>query len=365
MTIQGKRKKIRCNAVLLLFAFTNFILLSSCGVTLLTSCGTEEKKISKNGFYFDTIITITLYGTKDDSYIDDCFQLASEYEKKFSNTIGDSEISKINNAGGSFVTVSDDTIRLVKSAIKYGKISNGKFDVTIGGLSSLWNFSEIAENLKTDDNEAEASVLPGDRQVQEELSHVDYRNIEIKGNQIRLKDPKAQLDVGGIAKGFIADQMRDYLNEQGISQGVISLGGNVLTLGPKKDKPYTIGIQKPFSETGTALASLSVKDASVVSSGIYERCYRVNGKLYHHILDTATGYPVENNLQQVTIISKSSMDGDALSTTCFSLGLDKGMALIEQTDGVEAVFVTDDGEIHESSGIGEGQDISLKILVNK
>lgn len=364
MTIQGKRQKNRHNAFPLLSAL-NIILLISFGFLLLAGCGTGEKKVSRNGFYFDTIITITLYGTDDGSYIDDCFQLASAYEKKLSNTIEDSEISKINDAGGSFVTVSDDTARLLQSAIEYGKISDGTFDITIGGLSSLWNFSEIAKNLKDDNNEADASVLPGKHQVQEELSHVDYRKIEIKGNQVRLKDPKAKLDVGGIAKGFIADEMREYLNRHGITQGVISLGGNVLTLGPKKDESYTIGIQKPFADTGTPLASLSVRDASVVSSGIYERYYRVDGKLYHHILDTATGYPVENDLQQVTIISKSSMDGDALSTACFALGLDQGMELVEQTDGVEAVFVTDDGEIHESSGIGEHQDISLKFLNTK
>ena len=137
---------------------------------------------------------------------------------------------------------------------------------------------------------------------------------------MRLKDPQAKIDLGGIAKGFIADEMRSFLNKKGITSGVISLGGNVLTLGKKADhSSYTIGIQKPFSETGTSLGTLNVSDASVVSSGIYERYYRVNGKLYHHILDTSTGYPVENHLYQVTIISDISMDGDALSTTCFSL----------------------------------------------
>jgi thiamine biosynthesis lipoprotein len=156
--------------------------------------------------------------------------------------------------------------------------------------------------------------------------------------------------------------MRSFLNEEGITAGVISLGGNVLTLGEKASgADYTIGIQKPFAETGTALGTIKVKDASVVSSGIYERYYRVDGTLYHHILDTATGYPVSNNLEQVTIISGKSIDGDALSTTCFALGLDDGMQLVEQTDGVEAVFVTDDGEVHCSSGIGDNSDIQFSM----
>jgi thiamine biosynthesis lipoprotein len=189
---------------------------------------------------------------------------------------------------------------------------------------------------------------------------VDYQKIEITGNQVRLVDPASKIDVGGIAKGYIADQMRAYLNGEGITTGVISLGGNVLTLGEKEgDDVYTIGIQKPFAETGTALGTIRIKDASVVSSGIYERYYRVDGQLYHHILDTATGYPVTNNLEQVTIISEKSMDGDALSTTCFALGLDEGMKLVEDTAGVEAVFVTDDGEVHTSSGIGDDADIQF------
>ena len=177
---------------------------------------------------------------------------------------------------------------------------------------------------------------------------------------MRLKDPQAKIDLGGIAKGFIADEMRSFLNKKGITSGVICLGGNVLTLGKKADhSSYTIGIQKPFSETGTSLGTLNVSDASVVSSGIYERYYRVNGKLYHHILDTSTGYPVENHLYQVTIISDISMDGDALSTTCFSLGLKKGMQLVEQTDGVEAIFVSDDGTITCSSGINRDDSIQF------
>lgn len=135
---------------------------------------------------------------------------------------------------------------------------------------------------------------------------------------MRLKDPQAKIDLGGIAKGFIADEMRSFLNKRNHLRRD-QPWGNVLTLGKKADhSSYTIGIQKPFSETGTSLGTLNVSDASVVSSGIYERYYRVNGKLYHHILDTSTGYPVENHLYQVTIISDISMDGDALSTTCFS-----------------------------------------------
>lgn len=338
-----------------------FCLIGALLLALLTGCSGTEKKVSKSGFYFDTIITITLYGTTDEKYIDSCFALAKEYEDKFSNTVEDSEISKINASAGQFVTVSDETIELLTAGMEYGRISAGRFDVTIGNLSKLWNFSEIAENLDSKDNETDASVIPDKSEIEEALSHVDYENIIIDKNKVKLTDPDAKIDLGGIAKGYIADRMRAYLNREGITSGIINLGGNVLTLGEKADeKLYTIGIQKPFADTGTALGELQVKDASVVTSGIYERYYRVNGKLYHHILDTKTGYPVENNLYQVTIISEKSMDGDALSTTCFALGMDEGMELIENTKGVEAIFVTDDGKISCSSGIGDDKNIRFQ-----
>ncbi|MCM1105810.1 MAG: FAD:protein FMN transferase [Blautia sp.] len=331
------------------------VLLVPCLLApLLSGCAHAPQKVSKSGFYFDTIITVTLYGTTDASYIDQCFSLAAEYERKLSNTIADSEISKINAGAGDFVEVSDETLALLQAGIHYGEISGGSFDITVGRLSELWNIPEIAKNSKGDDNEADASVLPDFDMLNETLSHVDYKKIAIDGNKIKLEDPQAAIDLGGIAKGFIADKMREYLQREGITSGILNLGGNVLTIGEKADGAfYSVGIQKPFADSGVSLGTLSLRDASVVSSGIYERYFRVDGKLYHHILDTATGYPVENNLYQVTIISESSMDGDALSTACFALGLSDGMALVESLENVEAVFVTGDGVLHYSSGIGD------------
>lgn len=352
MTQYAKNKKTKRNHRKTKRIGTALMLALLCG--LLSGCSQETKKVSKEGFYFDTIITITLYGTTDEKYINDCFALASEYENKFSNTIKDSEISQINNANGAYVTVSDDTLELIQDGISYADESDGRFDIAIGALSDLWNISEIAENLDSSDNEADASVLPSDEAIQEALDHIDYHAIDIKGKQVRLTDPDIKLDLGGIAKGYIADQMRAHLRDEGITEGVISLGGNVLTLGEKASgEDYSIGIQKPFAASGTSLGVIKVKNASVVSSGIYERYYRIGDKIYHHILDTKTGYPVENNLYQVTIISKSSMDGDALSTTCFALGLDEGMKRIERTKDTEAIFVTEDGKTHCTSGIGD------------
>ena len=196
-----------------------------------------------------------------------------------------------------------------------------------------------------------ASVVPSDAQIQSELSHVNYRNIQINGNDVMLTDSKAKLDLGGIAKGFIADKMKAYLQSEKNHLRHHKPGWKCPHCRCKKSdgSDYTVGIQKPFDESGEPICTVKIKDKSVVTSGIYERYYRVDGKLYHHILDTTTGYPVKNNLYSVTIISDSSCDGDALSTTCFALGIDKAKELINSLSGVEAIFVTDDYSIITTS----------------
>ena len=138
----------------------------------------------------------------------------------------------------------------------------------------------------------------------------------------------------------------------GVKSAIINLGGNVLTIGSRPDgKPFRVGIQEPFAETGTPIASLSISGQSLVTSGVYERYTTVGGELYHHILDTKTGYPVRNSLLSVTILSEHSVDGDALSTAVFSMGLEKGAAYVESLPGIEAVFVTSENKVLVTSGL--------------
>lgn len=331
-----------------LYILTLTLLLAS--TLSLSSCNTSEQKISKSGFYFDTIISVTIYDASKEHLLEECFELADMYEDYFSKTVTDSDVSKINAAAGTPVKVHDETIELLKLGIYYGDLSNGKFDITIGKLSDLWDFSTKA---LIDESEMNASYLPTASSIEAALATVDYTAISIDGNMVTLNNPESALDLGGIAKGYIADKMKEFLNENGVTSGIINLGGNVLTLGAKKDgSAYTIGIQKPFSEDGSAIASVEVTDKTVVTSGIYERYFKVDDKLYHHILDVTTGYPYENELLEVTIITDSSANADALSTTCFSLGLEKGLALIESLEDTEAIFITDDYEIHTTSGMG-------------
>ena len=318
-------------------SFCLFLTLLSLG-----GCGKTTEPISKTGFYFDTVITITLYDASYEKELDHCFSMAEKYEDLFSAQKEGTDIWKINHSQGQAVEVSDETINILNAGIAYSKSSNGKFDITVGKLSSLWDFSESS-----------SKEIPSVEAIQKALATINYQNIVIDGNMVSLTDPNAAIDLGGIAKGYIADQMKAYLNQKGITSGYINLGGNVLALGAKTDgSAYTIGIQRPFGEENEAIASVSITDQTVVSSGVYERYFEVDGTRYHHILDTATGYPYDNGLLEVTIITGASVDGDGLSTTCFSLGLEDGMALVESLDATEAIFITDDYEVHTSSGMG-------------
>lgn len=327
------------------------VLLISAGLLsaiLLSGCTTlpKSESLTMTGTYFDTVVQIEVWGA-DQDMIEHCRKMCETYEQMLSATIETSEISKINNADGEPVSVSDDTAELIEKGIEYGEISGGLFDITIAPASGLWNFT---------DNEDK--TLPDPDELAEAVSHIDYRCVHVDGNTVVLTDPEAQIDLGGIAKGYIADRLKEYLEGEGIEHALIDLGGNMLALGGRYDgTDFRIGLQKPFAETGTAMAALSINDQSVVTSGDYERYFEKDGVIYHHILDPATGYPVQNDLDQVTIISDRSVDGDALSTTCFAMGLEDGLELIRSLDGVEAIFVTKDGEIHTSS-----DEIGLQVL---
>lgn len=309
-------------------------------VFIITGCTKipENESLSVSGMYFDTVIQIEAWGTSKD-IMDGCLELCSYYENKFSASIDTSEISLINQAAGKPVQVSPETAELLRLGIEYGDLTEGRFDITIASASSLWDFTDNKEK-----------ILPDADTLENAVKHINYKYIKIDGNTITLSDPEARIDLGGIAKGYIADRLKDYLTDNGVEHALINLGGNMLAVGNRYDNNnFRIGIQQPFEETGTVLGAVSVSDLSVVTSGNYERYFEKEGVIYHHILDPDTGYPVQNDLDQVTVISEQSVDGDALSTACYTLGLEKGMDLIRKLDDVEAIFVTRDGAVFKSS----------------
>ena len=309
-----------------------------------------NNQINVSGQYFDTTVSITIYGgTKD--VADKCKDICSKYENMFSNKIDSSEISmiNINSAKGNWTSVSKDTLELIKKGIEFGNISNGLFDITIGEVSQLWDFKD-------------GNNLPDPATIKEKISNVNYKNIEIDGNNVRLSNPNAKLDLGGIAKGYIADKLKEYLLSQNIDSALINLGGNVLLVGSKLDgSNFRIGIQKPFEESGETILVVNTHDKSIVTSGTYERYFYKDNKLYHHILDTHTGYPVENDLCSVTIISDSSMMGDGLSTTAFLMGLNDGLNYIESLENTEAIFIDKDLKIHTTTGLDiNNNEVTIK-----
>ena len=309
---------------------------------LLTGCSgaksstQTDQDLTYTDMLFDTVIKIQILDSADESILDGLKKLCEKYDTMFSATNTDSELYKLNHANGQPFTVSSETANLIQEGIHYSELSGGAFDLTIEPVSALWDFK------------ADKPTVPSSDAIAQAVSHVDYTKVDIQDNTVTLEDPEAGIDLGAIAKGYIADQVKTYLKKQGIKHAIINLGGNVDVIGTKPDgSKYNIGIQKPFDESGEAITSVQLKDQTVVTSGIYERYFKKNGKLYHHILDPRTGYPCENNLYSVSIITDSSTKADALSTTCFLLGYEKGMELIQSMDGVEAIFITDDEKVHK------------------
>ena len=319
-----------------------FLILS---LTVLAGCSApfRQEPVSQTGFYFDTVITVTVYDHGSEELLTQCMDLAAHYENLLSPYIEGSDIWNVNHSAGAFVTVEEDTLNLLKTALSYAEISDGLVDPSIGSLSALWNFGS--------DNQ---QFVPAKKQIDEALSHVDYHGLEIRDDQVMLASPGVQIDLGFIAKGFIGDRIKEFLASKGVASALINLGGNVVILGAKPDgSSFRIGIQKPFAPAGTCALTLDLSDISAVSSGNYERYFEKDGTLYHHILSTETGYPASSGLTQVTILSPSSVDGDALSTLCYILGYEKAVQLLKNYPDIQAVFITEDGHIHYENFPGD------------
>lgn len=301
--------------------------------------------ISKSDIILDTVITVTLYDGSDESLIDSCFELCREYENLFSRTLSGSEIYKLNNR--SDMSISPETAELIKAGLHYSRLSGGAFDIAAGSVTSLWDFK------------AETPSAPDSAALAVGTEYADYSYVSLTGSTIEFKNDKTMLDLGAIAKGYIADRLKDHLEENGVTSAIINLGGNVLCIGSKPDgSPFSIGVQYPYEDRMQLIAKADISDISIVTSGVYERCFTENGKIYHHILNPDTGMPYDNGLLSVTIISEESVDGDALSTACFALGLDGGMKLIDSVDEAYAIFVTDDFELHYSNGLKDAYAVT-------
>lgn len=316
------------------------VFISICGCSRVTPSST---KYIAQGYALNTYVKVTLYGSGSDEIAGRAVDMCSEYERIFSRTDEDSMLYRLNNAGSLTRKEAaddkgfDELTALVRSGIEYGKLTDGALDITIEPVSSLWKFG-------TDE-----AALPDAGQIAHALTKVDYSKVEVTDDFIGLNG--CRLDLGATAKGYIAGKICDYLKKEGVTGAIVDLGGNISCIGTKADGTgFTVGIKKPFDEEGRMSLALDLSDMNIVTSGVYERYFYDNDKLYHHILNPATGYPCENGLLSVTVISADAAQCDALSTGCFVLGMDKAKELVEGLDGVYAVFIDDNYDVYYTKG---------------
>lgn len=296
---------------------------SGAGSTPAAADGSEP--YTGSTFAFDTFCQFTVYG--DSGAIAELGRLCNRYDQLFDLYDDASDIARINAAGGAPVEVDPATAEVIQAGIDWSAQSDGRFDITIGAVSTLWDFDE--------------GVRPSDADIAAALPHVGWQNVNVSGTTVQLADAGAKLDLGGIAKGFIADKLTEALRERGVESALLSLGGNILALGEKPDgSAWNIGIRDPNDPGGnTVVDTVSVRDASVVTSGLYERTFELDGQRYWHILDPRTGYPVATDVVSDTVISPASTAGDALSTTLFVAGIAAGQELADSYDGTAALFL--------------------------
>ncbi len=316
-----------------------FLLTALC-VWGMAGCEKQTPSFSRSGFALNTAVAITVYDMPKaaaEKALAAGFDEIERLEALLSVTREGSDIAKLNEAGGEPITVSDETAELLLQAKRYGELSNGAFDVTIRPLTLLWDFA------------AENPTVPNTDELSQAVKEVDYRRLTVTDKTVQLP-ANAAVDLGGIAKGYIADCVRKVLQQNGVTSAIVDLGGNIVACGNKQGKAFRIGIKDP-KDTAQLCAVISGQDVSAVTSGVYERGFTMDGVRYHHLLDPKTGMPVNNGLSSVTIVCQSSAMADALSTACFVMGEQAATELIASLDGVEALFVRTDGTVQATAGL--------------
>ncbi len=291
------------------------------------------------GFYFDTVVTVTLYGA-DSALLEDLWSACARYEGLLSKTIDTSDVARINRANGEKVTVDPETYAILREAREISEKSGGAFSMTIAPISAMWDFTGGTQRMPTEAERLAALPLVDDTAV--EL---------LEKNQVRL--PKgAQIDLGGIAKGYIADQVADMVRARAAG-ATISLGGNTYVVGEKPSGGlWNVGIQDPNGQTGDPLLKVSLGDGTVVTSGVYERYFEKDGVRYHHILDPQTGSSAETDLVSATVVGQSSMAADALATACVVLGSEAALELLQSVEA-DGLLITQSGEVLTTPGFAE------------
>ena len=291
-----------------------------------------------------TTITVSICDPQADELLAHCFELLRSYEHRFSANDASSELMEVNHqAGIAPVQVHPDLFELIALGTLHSQAKNSHLNIAIGPLVQTWRIG-FSNARRPAPEEIEQAILKIDPQ-QIQLDQENYT--------VFLKRPGMKIDLGALAKGYSADLIATYLRGKGIKDALIDLGGNILTVGqhPVKQQPWRIGIQNPVEKRGNHLLVLSIKDKSVVTSGIYERHLEVDGQSFHHIFDSATGYPVETDLASITIISDRSVDGEIWTTRLFGDSSTSILNTIESLPGIETLLVSQSGKIAYTNGL--------------
>lgn len=295
------------------------ILILVFAIIFVAAYVSDFGETSSTQFVLDTISTITVKGNNDKA-VNRAFDRVREIEEHMSSFSKSSDL-----ATG---VLNEDTAFVIKKGIEYGDISNGVFDISVKPLARLWNIG--GDNLS----------VPQKEEIEKALNFVDYKKIKIEDNKLILPEGMA-IELGGIAKGYAADEAKNILKSAGIDDGIINLGGNIIAIGKK-----SVGIRNPLSQNdGDYFGIIRVQDCAVATSGGYERFFEQDGVVYHHIFDVKTGYPAETDILSATVICKDAIDADCWSTILFTVGLEKAEEYIEEYM-LDAVIMDNEGQVH-------------------
>lgn len=343
--------KLRRYVAVMMVAMLILIITTSCSIK-------QNESISKTELLLGTSCNIKIYGYKDEKIFVKVFNRIREIEDEMTINRAGSEIDEVNaSAGIHAVKVSEDTFYTVKKGLEYSNISKGRYDITVGPLVKVWGIG------------TDKAKVPSLDEISASKRYINYKDVIMDdiAKTIMLKNKGMIIDLGGIAKGYAADEVAKVLKDNGVKHAIINLGGNVLTIDANPNgNLWRIGVQNPFSEErGESIGTIEVRDKTVTTAGIYERYFEYNGKKYHHILDIDTGFPVENELAGVTIITNSSTEGDGIDTAILLMGLEKGMEFVENQKDIEAIFVTKNKEIYLTSEIKTNFKLTNKTFTIK
>ncbi len=330
--------------------FRIFILISIlitaalCGCADKNGLSADTSKETAELFAMDTVMNLTAYGENAKQAINAASDEIKRLDAVFSISSSGGDIKSINETGSG--SVSSDTAALINRAAEISKNTDGLFDCTIAPVMDAWGFT--TKNYR----------IPETTELKTLLASVDYNKISITDNTVTLPE-NMKIDLGGIAKGFTSNRIMEIFSQNGVSSGIISLGGNVQALGSKPDgSPWRIAIQDPININST-FAVLNVENKAVITSGGYQRYFEKDGKKYHHIINPRTGYPADSGLISVTIVSSDGTLADALSTALFIMGKDQAADYWRKhSSDFEAVLVTENGDVCITQGLENSFEMS-------